>query len=247
MPDTKTSDETAAGALTGAELVRIVQSGNDRRTTAQAIADLGGGGGSGMFAGAMSAVPTSAGTGLTTWLNQGGASVADRATGISINAPTSGGGIQIRGRSKVVPATPYSVRALLSITSQPTQDTAIHFGWHDGTKLHPFTFGYLAATRYLGVIIQRYTNVTTFSANEAFTWPVTLSAPPFMWLRLKDDGTTVFFQKSVSGDDNDFIDLFSIAKASGFLGSGGYSNIFFGTNAANSQTIATLHSYSEGS
>lgn len=47
MPDTKTSDETAAGALDGSELVRIVQGAANRRTTTQAIADLGGGGGSG--------------------------------------------------------------------------------------------------------------------------------------------------------------------------------------------------------
>jgi hypothetical protein len=41
MANTKTSDETAASALDGTELVRIVQTGNSRRTTTQAIADLG--------------------------------------------------------------------------------------------------------------------------------------------------------------------------------------------------------------
>lgn len=38
----KVSEETSAGALSGAELVRIVQGGQTRRTTAQLIADLGG-------------------------------------------------------------------------------------------------------------------------------------------------------------------------------------------------------------
>lgn len=37
MPDVKTSDETAAGALDGTELVRIVQGGNSRQTTIGAI------------------------------------------------------------------------------------------------------------------------------------------------------------------------------------------------------------------
>lgn len=46
MPNLKTSDETAAGTLTGAELVRIVQSGASVRTTAQMIADLATGGSS---------------------------------------------------------------------------------------------------------------------------------------------------------------------------------------------------------
>lgn len=44
MANTKTSDESAASALTGSELVRIVQSGSSVRTTTQDIADLGGGG-----------------------------------------------------------------------------------------------------------------------------------------------------------------------------------------------------------
>lgn len=42
MANTKTSDESAASALTGSELVRIVQSGSSVRTTTQDIADLGG-------------------------------------------------------------------------------------------------------------------------------------------------------------------------------------------------------------
>lgn len=44
MADTKISAETAASALTGAEIVPVVQGGANRRTTAQDIADLGGGG-----------------------------------------------------------------------------------------------------------------------------------------------------------------------------------------------------------
>ena len=40
MADKRTSEETAAAALDGTELVRITQSGESRRTTAAAIADL---------------------------------------------------------------------------------------------------------------------------------------------------------------------------------------------------------------
>ena len=42
MANKKTSDEVAAGTLDGTELVRITQAGASVRTTAQAIADLGG-------------------------------------------------------------------------------------------------------------------------------------------------------------------------------------------------------------
>lgn len=44
MPDEKISGMTAASALTGAELVELVQGGANKRTTTQDIADLGGGG-----------------------------------------------------------------------------------------------------------------------------------------------------------------------------------------------------------
>jgi hypothetical protein len=47
MADLKTSDENAAGALTGAELVRVVQGGVSRRTTLAAIAGLATPGGTG--------------------------------------------------------------------------------------------------------------------------------------------------------------------------------------------------------
>lgn len=48
MPNKKISELTAAGALTGTELVEVVQSGANVQTTTQDIADLGGGGGGGV-------------------------------------------------------------------------------------------------------------------------------------------------------------------------------------------------------
>jgi hypothetical protein len=41
MPDTKTSDETAAAALDGTELIRIVQGGNMRKATAAQVRTSG--------------------------------------------------------------------------------------------------------------------------------------------------------------------------------------------------------------
>lgn len=45
MASKKISELTAAGALTGAELVEVVQGGQNVKSTTQAIANLGGGGG----------------------------------------------------------------------------------------------------------------------------------------------------------------------------------------------------------
>lgn len=48
MANRKISELTAAGALTGTELVEVVQGGVNKQTTTQDIADLGGGGGGGV-------------------------------------------------------------------------------------------------------------------------------------------------------------------------------------------------------
>lgn len=44
MADKAVGDLTPAGTLTGSEALHVVQSGNSRRTTTQAVADLAGGG-----------------------------------------------------------------------------------------------------------------------------------------------------------------------------------------------------------
>jgi hypothetical protein len=55
----------------------------------------------------------------------------------------------------------------------------------------------------------------------------------------------------MSGADNDFVTLYSVAKASGWLGSSGYANVLFFANRTdlnrNASTIGTLTSWSQGS
>lgn len=237
MPDTKTSDETAAGSLDGSELVRIVQGGSMRRATAQEIADLGGGGGGGLYSQILSAVPTAANTGLGTWTNQGSSTVADRATGITIYPNTTNLAI----RRKAVPSTPYKVRALIALNSAPTGTPAAGIGWYDGTnKLHLIYLIYNAGWK---LAVDRWTSPTVFSADES-GFPKAAIANP-MWLGLEDDGTTVKFQSSYSGNDEDYITEFSVSKASGFLGSSGYAHIAFVAAGTAGAVSGTLMSYDE--
>lgn len=242
MPDTKTSDETAAGALDGSELVRIVQGGNNRKTTTQDIADLApaGGGGSGLFSAVLSAVPTSANTGLSTWRNQGSATVADGDTGIVVGAPSSGADAWAL-REKAAPATPYTITALVSLTSKNLSNAqSVGLGWDDGTKLHLIMAQFQNAFPGLQMFVAKYTNVTTFSAAD---YTSTGAPPNPMWLRIADDGTNVSF--SWSADGANFIAAFSVAKASGFLGGSGYSNVCFAVNPKNSDTNGGILSWEE--
>lgn len=239
MPNTKTSDETAASALTGAELVRIVQGGNNRRATAQEIADLASGGG--LFGPVLSAIPTAANTGLNAWVNQGGASVADGATGIVLTVPAAAGD-NLRIRTKTAPSTPYTVTALLAIEASNQNFQMVGLGWSDGTKLHTIQLTYNAGW---GIEVAKWTNATSFSATDVAIQ--TRPGPGRFWVQVEDDGTNVYFR--LSADGATFREVFSVAKASGFLGGSGYTNIvFFGNrnnNTGTSTAYCTLMSYDE--
>lgn len=246
MADTKTSDETAAGTLDGSELVRIVQGGNNRQTTAQDIADLGGGSGGGLYAPVIAAVPTSAGTGLSTWVNQDGATVADRATGITI-AKVSKGSDSVACRIKTPLAAPYTVSALIGVTT-PTVGAGTNglfggAGWYDGTKLHILEMAYASGWVFA---VGKWTNVTTVSANDVLS-SLNVMPEPMIWLHLVDDATNVKFGFSRSGVAEDSHILFSVAKASGHLGATGYSNIGWCANSRGADIRVSLLAWTEAS
>lgn len=186
----------------------------------------------------VSRVPTSANTGLTTWLNQGSATVNDRATGITITNDSSAGD-HVRGRTMAVPgATPYSFKALIAGSGNPGDFSQVGIGWYDGTKIHAVEFTMFSSVP--GVEVGKWNSVTSFSATDLAKVPCSNPA----WMRIRDDGTNASFGLSFSGDDNDFYTLFSVAKASGWLGGSGYTNIVFFVNRPDN--IGTLLSLSQG-
>ncbi len=190
------------------------------------------GAGGGAFSGALSALPTKSGTTLNTAL--GGATITDTAAGVLITG-TSGSGAY----TTTVPGTPtYSITALIAcaqIASVPG------FGWTDGTKIHfcyttPFGSG---DRRFL---VQRNSNITSFSATDVSTPTYYLSEQ--QWFKIRDDGTTVYFMFGVDGIN--FFTFFSVAKSSGYLGSGGYTHIFVGSPGGSGAEDNTVLSWTVG-
>lgn len=201
------------------------------------IAATGTEAGHGLYSRLMSQTPTSAGIGLSTWLNQGGATVADNAVGITIDAPSSGTTANLIGRYMTAPTPPYAITTLIAATRNTTSANGVGIGWYHGTaKLHVFNYGFINAPL---LRVEKWTNTTTFSAAD-FTTNNNMFAQP-IWLQISDDGTNVSF--AFSQDGSFFVTLFSVAKASGFLGSGGYSNLIFFTNPQGSRTFGTLLSW----
>ncbi len=86
--------------------------------------------------------------------------------------------------------------------------------------------------------------MTSFNAPIINSFP--MSANP-VWLKIRDDGATVYFYVGLTGDDNDFLLLYSVAKVSSFLGASGYSNVCFFSNSHNAMPVySTLMSWTQG-
>ena len=191
----------------------------------------------GLYSGLMSeTVPTQSSTGLTTWVNQGGATVTDTSVGIQIINPTTGSKDNICGLVMPVPATPYTLTALLELASIAGDYPSALLGWADyaSTKTH---LAILCGDGRSGLI----------SPTSYTSWALS-GAPQFTrdgrraWLQFADDGTTITVKWSFSGLY--WYTLYSATKASSHLGAEGYNRLFFGASSYSITAAATLLSWS---
>lgn len=197
------------------------------------------------------AVPTRASTGLTSTANLGSATVADSASGIVISeAPHSGDNLRLLYAP--APSTPYSITALLVGFWPRIQYLKTGIGWFDGTKIQEISIVGADTTLTpstqvpLHLTVTNWSNFSNFSSNSVVLY---LYDYPYVFFKLTDDGTNVSFGFSLDGAN--FYTAYSIAKASGFLGASGYTNVFFGCNANDEGTgaqyfINTLMSWERG-
>lgn len=197
--------------------------------------------GAGLYRQVMSDTPTSASTGLTTWLNQGSATVTDSAVGMCIDAPTSGTSTNLSGRYMAAPTAPYTITALIAATRASTNFSGVGIGWYDGSaKLHLLSYSINSGGGpYL--LVNKWNSVTSFSAADFTSLNSTYAQP--IWLQVSDDGTNVSFRYSQNGSE--FLQLFSVAKSSGFLGASGYSNVVFFVDPRGSRTLGTVMSWTQ--
>lgn len=197
--------------------------------------------GTGLYRQVLSPTPTSAGTGLTTWLNQGSSVVSDSATGLSLDAPQSAT-TNLSGRYMAAPTAPYTITVLLGATRNSANGSMAGIGWYDGTnKLQVLSYETNGSSSPVLRVRQFATPTTAPGVNfaSASNW---FSQP--IWLRVRDDGTNV--SCSFSQDGVNFLDLYSVAKSAGFLGATGYSNVIFFINpGAGVNGLATLLSWTQ--
>lgn len=209
-----------------------------------AVPSGGGGGGSGLFNQTLSATPTRAGIGMSSTLGTGH-TITDGDTGVTISSPDDNTSTVIRGIYKTSPSTPYTITALVSRNDNTTRGVAAMLGWYDGTKLQTLYLGSAGTGVQNQLAVVNWSDVNTFSANAAAG--AALNMGRMLWMRIIDDGTNVKFQFSIDGST--FIQLYTIAKASGYLGSSGYSSVGFFTKSDSGgggfPTVLGILSYDE--
>ena len=192
----------------------------------------------GLFNQVLSQTPTSANTGLSNWLNQGSATVSDSPVGVMINAPSTSGAIT--ARYMAAPTAPYKITALVAGTHTATSYNGIGIGWYDGVnKLHVISYTISNSNGLPFFEVSKWNSPTSYSSDD-FTGTTMILAQP-TWVQIADDGTNVSF--AFSEDGANFLTIYSVAKASGWLGASGYQNVIFYVNPQGGQTLATLMSW----
>lgn len=150
----------------------------------------------------------------------GGSTTLTDVTGGPLLQDAGQSGDTWRGAFKTAPSTPYTIDALL--LPLIGQFGTIGLGWSDGTKHHTIALN----TQGSG-FTATVTKVSTFGSagftNESA--PTFVMPGGFTFFRINDDGTNAKF--SISADGLNWTLVFSVAKASGFLGGAGYTNVGF--------------------
>ena len=227
---TLSNSGVSAGAYGDAANVPRVTVDAKGRVTDVTLVPIGGSSGAGLFAFVMSGRPTIAATGLT---NLAGSSPVQRDTPTGIYLSQNGPNGPIEYTSSI-PATPYSVTALLAV-NYPGAVAAL--GWTNGTAMQ---FIYAGSGN---LVVQSNNSISSWNSTQT-NWSGSYSQR-LVWLRIRDDGTSVSFQYSADGYN--FVPAYSVAKSSGFLGSSGYSHIMVGSPGGSGPSDIIVLSWTVGS
>lgn len=186
---------------------------------------------------------------FTTWLNQGSATLTNNTVGTTLFAPTSGASHDALMYYVSAPSTPYSYTIHSRITPAGFVANAGNtfctagLGWYDGTaKLEVLVWSYNGSagpTFY----VQDYTSFNGTVTNP-FSGTGNLALMNDLWMQIRDDGTTVYYK--VSYDGVNFFTVYSVAKASGFLGASGYKNPGLFADPYDLSIYHTIVSFSQG-
>lgn len=196
--------------------------------------------GNGLYAGELSAIPSSSGTGFTTWGNQASAHFTNAPAGLVVQGAQSSNNIS--GLIKSAPAGNYNAYGLFEQMSLDTAAFGLIFGWYDGTKLHGLAMYNNAGSFTLYVLA--YGSLTTGASATRVDKTVTNILGRQLWLQLRRPGDgNAYWDLLPAGSQTDRLNLFTLADASKYLAN--YNNIFFGIARHGAAMTGAMLSYGE--
>lgn len=179
--------------------------------------------------------PTKVSSGFNnTLVGSGTPTSVDTEVGILLTCSGASGNFSYR----TPPATPYEFTALFSCG--PVNGSVPFFGFSDGTKYQVLYCPNISFTDAGKSIVISYSSIGVFNATHATV--ITGTHGDRVWMRIGDDGTNVSFKVSLDGVN--FVTIYTVAKASGYLGASGYTRVVFGSSAAGA--LVTLMSFDDG-
>lgn len=188
-------------------------------------------------AGAGDANPDVRITGLTqpsnsgfSWVNQGGASLTDNTTYLTLAGAASGAGASLTLRVKTAPTGAYTLIAYLQplMVQKAFQSYGLCFRESSTGKIAIIDILAAAATGMPVIRSSKFTSATAFSADYT-----TIGVPQmYRWFKIADDTTNR--KVSFSADGSNWIQLHSVSRTD-FL-TGGADQIGFHLSAENSST-----------
>ena len=136
-------------------------------------------------------------------------------------------------------AVPGSTPYRIALCIQPdlgasVQYSGVYVGFTNGTALDGIQF-----TLNSGIFHTTFTNFSSRNSDSNVIGSSFFEWENCFWVGLRDDGTNFYLEISQSGAGFAYQTVYSTSKASGFLGSSGYTNAFWGILPQdNSQPIA---------
>lgn len=155
---------------------------------------------------------------------------------ITVKESSPDGTTRIAGLTRALPASPARVAVFVQPQMTPRRYYGTAFGFSDGTKFHLFVLHHNSAN----LEQQTWSNSTT---RVSATTLANTQQPSFngigFWLGMRHDASNVFFEFSADGVN--FATIFTVSKASGYLGSSGYTSAFVGIFTQNTDAGGTDH------
>lgn len=195
----------------------------------------------GLFAPLISSVPSSSNTGFTTSFNTSGTwATTNSVMGLTLSDSTGTVGENMEGLVGSYPGVAFTASGLFSLPVFASNFNLIGFVIMTSTTGKAMFFGWRYNTGVWQITVLAYNSPTSYNT-DPYPWVSIVGNPATTWIRVQDDGTNIKFYASPDGVLWSLI--YSVTKASSFLGSSGF--VYFGVciDRSNGPTGTALMGY----